>query len=57
MYYQISRWDLVRRSIIKGMMLMPKKNFKLELSYPIEQQLVITKDKIDEFKRWLLESD
>lgn len=31
------------------------KNFRLALDFPLEQQLVINKDKIDDFAKWLLE--
>jgi sensor domain CHASE-containing protein len=53
-YYQISRWELVARSIVKGYELRADKNFKLDLDYPLEQQLIINKDKIDDFAKWFL---
>lgn len=53
-YYQVSRWDLVHRDIIKGYHVKPDKNFKLELDYPGEYQLGMNKDKIDDFSKWFL---
>ncbi|WP_286863235.1 MULTISPECIES: hypothetical protein [Sphingobacterium] len=46
--------NLVHRSIVKGYYVNGDKNFRLALSYPLEQQLVINKDKIDDFAKWLL---
>lgn len=54
-YYQITRWELVHRSIVKGYDVNGDKNFRLALDFPLEQQLVINKDKIDDFAKWLLE--
>ncbi|AIM35489.1 hypothetical protein KO02_01550 [Sphingobacterium sp. ML3W] len=51
-YYQISRWDLVHRDIIKGYTIKPDKNFKMELDYPGEHQLILNKDKMDDFAKW-----
>lgn len=53
-YYQVSRWDLVHRDIIKGYVVKPDKNFKIDLDYPGEHQLVLNKDKIDDFSKWFL---
>jgi len=54
-YYQITRWELVHRSIVKGYDVNGDKNFRLALDFPLEQPLVINKDKIDDFAKWLLE--
>ncbi|WP_282637459.1 hypothetical protein [Sphingobacterium thalpophilum] len=55
-YYQITRWELVHRSVVKGYEVNGDKNFRLELDFPLDQQLVINKDKIDDFAKWLLGS-
>jgi len=39
---------------VKGYEVNGDKNFRLALNYPLEQQLVINKDKIDDFAKWLL---
>jgi len=39
---------------VKGYEVNGDKNFRLELDFPLEQQLVINKDKIDDFAIWLL---
>jgi len=56
-YYQITRWELVHRSVIKGYKVNDDKNFRLQLDFPLEQQLVINKDKIDDFAKWLLDEN
>ncbi|MGJ1438873.1 hypothetical protein [Sphingobacterium siyangense] len=56
-YYQITRWELVHRSVIKGYEVNGDKNFRLQLDFPLEQQLVINKDKIDDFAKWLLDEN
>jgi len=55
-YYQITRWELVHRNVVKGYEVNGDKNFRLELDFPLDQQLVINKDKIDDFAKWLLGS-
>jgi DNA-binding LytR/AlgR family response regulator len=52
-FFRVNRKFLVARDAIKDIISYTNSRLKLSLSQPAEEEIIVSREKVKEFKRWL----
>lgn len=55
LFYRVNRKFVVNQNAIKTMRILSKSKLRLELTPPIDEEIIISQDQVSNFKKWLSE--